>query len=212
VALLCDGALSNWSEQVMTLYDINHDAFNCSLYTTAFFLSLMVAYARNALLQPMTDLFLLDGTINELETGSFSSGWTAWRKVLLMAAFTTSGLFGASFLAAITKRFGAFSMSMTSSAYKATTLLFIFTVLEGKLTLIHIVGIVLFFVALGLESVKKRAHHRNDGYKLLPTSSSWYSVAKTMRLQKSHGDDKSINTSKSEESLGFQFNHEEMDV
>lgn len=131
-----------------------------------------------------------------------------------MVAFTTSGLFGTSFLAAITKQFGAFSMSMTSSAYKATTLLFILTVLEGKLMLIHAVGMVLFFGALGLESVKNRAyHHRNNGYNLLPTSSSsWDSVAKTMRLQKSHGDDKSIKTSKSEESLGFQFNDEEMDV
>lgn len=72
------------------------------------------------------------------------------------------GFFGSSCSAAITKNFGALTMSITSTARKATTLFLSFMLFDNECTLEHIGGIVVFISALTAKSLRRKGKRRNS--------------------------------------------------
>lgn len=94
------------------------------------------------------------GTYNELELPLNERSWTIMGKWAALLLFSTMGFFGSSCSAAITKHFGALTMSITSTARKATTLFLSFLIFDNECTLEHVLGIVLFISALITKSMK----------------------------------------------------------
>lgn len=72
------------------------------------------------------------------------------------------GFFGSSCSAAITKNFGALTMSITSTARKATTLFVSFLVFDNECTLEHVVGICIFISALTAKSLRRKNKRRSN--------------------------------------------------
>ena len=106
------------------------------------------------LFQPGTYQEFLDNVPFEDRT------WSASSKVLIMILFSSMGFFGSSCSAAITKNFGALTMSITSTARKATTLFLSFFLFNNVCTTEHVAGIALFITALTAKSLRRR-HHTN---------------------------------------------------
>jgi UAA transporter family len=106
------------------------------------------------MLQPGTYQQFLDNAPMEERTWSVSS------KFLVMILFSSMGFFGSSCSAAITKNFGALTMSITSTARKATTLFLSFFLFNNVCTTEHVAGIGLFIAALTAKSLRRR-HHTN---------------------------------------------------
>jgi UAA transporter family len=100
--------------------------------------------------QPGTYQQYLDGT--PLEERS----WSVVNKILVLALFSAMGFFGSSCSAAITKNFGALTMSITSTARKAMTLFLSFFLFNNVCTTEHIAGIVVFIAALTTKSLRRR--------------------------------------------------------
>merc|ERR1719162_630406 len=86
--------------------------------------------------------------------------WTSTGKISVMILFSSMGFFGSSCAAAITKQFGALSMSITSTARKATTLFLSFLLFDNECTLQHILGIVIFIFALTTKSIRRKNKRR----------------------------------------------------
>mmetsp|Transcript_21165 Transcript_21165/g.31388 ORF Transcript_21165/g.31388 Transcript_21165/m.31388 type:complete len:175 (-) Transcript_21165:572-1096(-) len=154
---MCDGTLNNWSEQMMKSYDLNQDEFHSRLYSVSFVATILAAYLHNELFEGI-DLFLLRaGTIPDIEAGNqVDITWTQCRKTVVLILFGTSGIMGASCLGAITKRFGALTMALTSTARKATTLFLSFAAFENQCTLEHFVGVFLFLSGLTMKTFNKK--------------------------------------------------------
>ena len=72
------------------------------------------------------------------------------------------GFFGSSCSAAITKNFGALTMSITSTARKATTLFLSFMLFDNTCTLEHVAGIVVFISALTAKSLRRKGKRRRN--------------------------------------------------
>ena len=70
--------------------------------------------------------------------------------------FSSMGFFGSSCSAAITKNFGALTMSITSTARKAATLFLSFVLFDNACTFQHIGGMVVFISALLAKSVRRK--------------------------------------------------------
>jgi len=157
LSLMCDGTLNNWSEQMMKSYDLNQDEFHSRLYSVSFVATILAAYLHNELFEGI-DLFLLRaGTIPDIEAGNqVDITWTQCRKTVVLILFGTSGIMGASCLGAITKRFGALTMALTSTARKATTLFLSFAAFENQCTLEHFVGVFLFLSGLTMKTFNKK--------------------------------------------------------
>lgn len=102
------------------------------------------------MMQPGTYQQYLDGIPLEERT------WSVMNKLLIMILFSSMGFFGSSCSAAITKNFGALTMSITSTARKAMTLFLSFFLFNNVCTTEHIVGIVIFIVALTTKSLRRR--------------------------------------------------------
>ena len=73
------------------------------------------------------------------------------------------GFFGSSCSAAITKNFGALTMSITSTARKATTLFLSFMLFDNECTFEHVVGIVVFISALTAKSLRRKNKRHTSG-------------------------------------------------
>merc|ERR1712137_770625 len=104
--------------------------------------------------------FLQHGTIPQIQSladGSEEDSvifWTIGRKIMVLTLFTLTGLCGSSCAGAITKRFGALSMSITSTTRKAFTLFISFIAFKNnRCTTMHLVGMMIFIIALFLKSV-----------------------------------------------------------
>lgn len=82
--------------------------------------------------------------------------WGVGSKIAVMSLFTTMGFFGSSCSAAITKNFGALTMSITSTARKATTLFLSFFLFNNVCTFEHVLGIIVFITALTTKSMRRR--------------------------------------------------------
>ena len=73
------------------------------------------------------------------------------------------GFFGSSCSAAITKNFGALTMSITSTARKAATLFLSFVLFDNACTFQHIGGMFVFISALLAKSVRRKNKlHKSD--------------------------------------------------
>ena len=87
--------------------------------------------------------------------------WSVPGKVAVMVLFSSMGFFGSSCSAAITKNFGALTMSITSTARKATTLFLSFFLFNNVCTIEHLFGVLVFIVSLLAKSLR-RGDKRNN--------------------------------------------------
>ena len=162
ISLFCDGAISNVSETIMNHHGVGQDEFIFRLYSIALMAITAAAAVKGDftagmiwMFQPGTYQQFLDNAPMEERT------WSVSGKVLIMILFSSMGFFGSSCSAAITKNFGALTMSITSTARKATTLFLSFFLFHNVCTMEHIVGITMFISALTAKSLRRR-HHTND--------------------------------------------------
>lgn len=117
---------------------------------------------------------LREGLIFMMQPGSYGPEmslpveqrtWSVPAKVGVMVLFSSMGFFGSSCSAAITKNFGALTMSITSTARKATTLFLSFFLFNNVCTFEHLLGVFVFISALTAKSLrrgKKKKGHRSS--------------------------------------------------
>jgi len=156
VSLLCDGAISNMSESIMTNYGVGQDEFIFRMYSIAL-VAITAAAAVKGDLQVGLKWLMEPGTYDEMQQGlsAEDATWSAPGKFLVMLLFSTMGFFGSSCSAAITKHFGALTMSITSTARKATTLFLSFLLFNNVCTTEHIAGVIVFITALLAKSFRR---------------------------------------------------------
>lgn len=152
-ALMMDGILSNFSEVTMNKYKVGHDSFQLNLSLIASIV-LAVISMLNGQFEEGVSFFLTPGSMAEIETGAFPT-WSPMAKILTMFLFSSFGLFGASCAGAITKTYGAFYMSLTTTSRKASSLMVSFAFFPNTLTFQHALGITIFMAALVFKSVIK---------------------------------------------------------
>jgi len=162
ISLLCDGAVSNMSEAIMNKYNVGQDEFIFRLYSIALFFVCIAASVNGDLRHGLAYLST-PGTLKEMNEG-LAPTWSVHGKILTMVLFSTTGFFSSSCSAAITKSFGALTMSITSTARKATTIFLSFALFPNECTTEHIFGIVLFIASLVTKSLRasKRGHHHQQ--------------------------------------------------
>jgi solute carrier family 35 (adenosine 3'-phospho 5'-phosphosulfate transporter), member B3 len=157
ISLVADGAISNMSETIMSQFGVGQDEFIFRLYSISLMAIATAATVQGDLwagliwmTQPGTYQQYLDQTpLNE-------RSWSVTGKVLVMILFSTMGFFGSSTSAAITKNFGALTMSITSTARKATTLFLSFLLFNNVCTAEHVAGMAVFIAALTTKSLRRR--------------------------------------------------------
>jgi len=167
ISMICDGILNNISELLMDTHDINQDEYLFKLYTMAFCFMLCMAIVQNEIVigaqfmwsRGTMEEFLSDDAISDHDQRF--SGWTPVGKMIAISLFGTVGLLGSSCSALIMKRFGALTMSITSTARKAGTLFLSFVIFpeNNTCTTEHVLGMILFVTSLVLKSTlshKKR--------------------------------------------------------
>jgi hypothetical protein len=162
ISLLGDGAISNLSEALMNQYEVGQDEFIFRLYSIATFFIFLSAAVKGDLRDGLAYL-TRPGTMKEIED-DLDPTWSILAKILTLVLFSTTGFLGSSCSAAITKSFGALTMSITSTARKATTIFLSFALFpSNKCTLEHIGGIFLFIASLVAKSVResKRRHNHH---------------------------------------------------
>jgi adenosine 3'-phospho 5'-phosphosulfate transporter B3 len=164
ISLLGDGAISNLSEALMNQYEVGQDEFIFRLYSIATFFICIAAAAKGDLRDGLAYL-TRPGTMKEIEDDLVPT-WSVLAKIMTLVLFSTTGFLGSSCSAAITKSFGALTMSITSTARKATTIFLSFALFpSNKCTLEHIGGILLFIASLVAKSVREsrrgRHHHHH---------------------------------------------------
>jgi adenosine 3'-phospho 5'-phosphosulfate transporter B3 len=167
VSLVCDGAISNMSETIMTNYGVGQDEFIFRMYSIALIAITAAAAVQGDLMEGFHFL-TQPGTYAEMELPLSERTWTLAGKWGAMILFSTMGFFGSSCSAAITKHFGALTMSITSTARKATTLFLSFALFDNECTLEHVTGILIFICSLIWKSLAKRPAH--------PRSKKWQSA------------------------------------
>jgi len=165
-SLICDATVVNFSEVMMRKYHISQDEYLQSIYSLSFTVILIVTVVKGELFSGIQNFLLRPGTISEINQTLDSypqekvATYTIAQKVIVIVLFTFTGLFGSSCAAAITKRFGALTMSITSTTRKAATL-FISLALPGlhnKCTNEHVVGMSIFLLALFSKAINKKGN------------------------------------------------------
>ncbi len=161
VSLCCDAVLTNLSERIMNQYNVGQDEFIYKLYSIALVGIVGAAAVRGDLLEG-TRYILSPGTYSEVMEGAEPT-WSVHQKIIAIILFSSTGFLGSSCSALITKEFGALTMSITSTARKATTLFLSFALFTDNVcTKEHIEGICLFIAALIGKSIRasRRSHGR----------------------------------------------------
>ncbi|KAL3779023.1 hypothetical protein HJC23_011462 [Cyclotella cryptica] len=160
ISLLCDGAISNVSESIMNRYEVGQDEFIFRLYSVAlFFVSIAAAFKGD--LRSGLSYLTQPGTLKEIDEG-LDPTWSISAKLFTLVLFSTTGYLSSSCSAAITKSFGALTMSITSTARKAATIFLSFALFPNECTLEHIAGIILFIGSLvgkSMRASRHRGHH-----------------------------------------------------
>jgi hypothetical protein len=160
---MCDGAITNMSESIMNKYNVGQDEFIFRMYSVAL-IAIIAAAATKGDLRDGMIWILQPGTYDEqlhdvpLEDRKWSSGG----KIAVMILFSSMGFFGSSCAAAITKHFGALSMSITSVSRKATTLFLSFLLFDNECTYQHVLGIMIFISALAVKSIRRKNKKRKS--------------------------------------------------
>ncbi len=142
----------------MEEHHLTQDEFHSKLYVVSLIATVFAAHWQNELFPGIEYFFLRPGTVTEIESMEeiINPTWTIARKAIALFLFGTTGIMGASCLGAITKRFGALSMALTSTARKATTLFLSLAVFNNDCTLEHVVGVSLFMTGLMMKTLSKR--------------------------------------------------------
>merc|ERR1719245_2610147 len=163
ISLMCDGAVTNVSEAIMNKYHVGQDEYIFNMYSIAL-VAISVAAACKGELTQGIQFLLVPGTYDEILNHDAPT-WTVGMKIFTIFSFSTLGFFASSCSAAITKHFGALTMSITSTARKATTLFLSFALFpNNECTFEHISGIAIFIVALLAKSLNrsKKLHEKQD--------------------------------------------------
>ncbi|CAB9522939.1 Adenosine 3'-phospho 5'-phosphosulfate transporter 2 [Seminavis robusta] len=185
VSLLCDGAISNMSESIMKNYGVGQDEFIFKMYSIALVAISAAAAAKGDLQLGMVWL-MQPGTYDEMQQGvtAEEATWSVTGKITVIVFFSSMGFFGSSCSAAITKNFGALTMSITSTARKATTLFLSFFIFNNVCTMEHIVGVIIFISALTAKSLRRRkdANSRAAALRQAPRSGMSAEVDLEMQL------------------------------
>ena len=157
ISLLCDGAINVISETVMKSYGVGQDELIFRMYSVAL-IAVTAAATYEGDLQVGMIWLLRPGTYDEWHTGASDEEitWDVLGKIAMIILFSSMGFFGSSCSAAITKNFGALTMSMTSTARRAATLFISFLLFDNECTYDHVVGIVFFIAALTTKSCMSR--------------------------------------------------------
>ena len=113
MSLLADGAVVNLNEKIMNVHNLGQDELIFLLYSLAALFMFFMTVITGELSRGLT-FVLTDGSLQGEELPSFTSR----EKVLSTLVFITMGFLGSSCAGAITKHFGALSMSITSTARK----------------------------------------------------------------------------------------------
>ena len=147
---------------------MKHDEFLFDLYLISFGLLLAASQYENQFWHGMRLLVLQNGTASEqeqLQNGDgtdaivMTSGWTVHAKIIAILLFSTTGILGSSCASAITKQFGALTMSLTSTARKSATLFLSFLLFPNLCSAKHLVGMGLFLAALTMKATSR--HHKS---------------------------------------------------
>jgi solute carrier family 35 (adenosine 3'-phospho 5'-phosphosulfate transporter), member B3 len=146
------GSFLHADSQSSAVFELRGVLYSISL------LCIAVAAAANGDLQKGLVWSLHDGTYDEYlqmtNNGDHDGlvtipSYSALTKVSIMVLFSSMGFFGSSCSAAITKNFGALTMSITSTARKATTLFLSFGLFRDNVcTFEHIFGMLVFSSSL----------------------------------------------------------------
>ena len=163
VSLLCDGAITNMSENIMSQYGVGQDEFIFRMYSIALVAITSAAIANGDMREGI--IFMMHpGTYAEQQSNAplDDRSYSVSSKLTIMIIFSSMGFFGSSCSAAITKNFGALAMSITSTARKATTLFLSFLLFDNKCTFEHFVGIFIFISALAAKSMRRKGKKRKD--------------------------------------------------
>ncbi|CAB9513187.1 Adenosine 3'-phospho 5'-phosphosulfate transporter 2 [Seminavis robusta] len=160
ISLLCDGATNIMSETIMKNYGVGQDELIFRMYSLA-----LIAVTATAMFFGDLRIGMLwlsrPGTYDEWTAGVAEEEitWDVVGKVTMIVLFSSMGFFGSSCSAAITKNFGALTMSMTSTVRRAATLFISFFLFDNECTYEHIFGVVVFITALTTKSFmgKKKA-------------------------------------------------------
>lgn len=154
ISLTCDGAISNMSENIMSRYGVGQDEFIFRMYSIAL-VAISAAAAIKGDLREGLIWLSQPGTYDQLSLPVEERQYSAPAKILIMVLFSTMGFFGSSCSAAITKNFGALTMSITSTARKATTLFLSFFLFKNVCTWEHLLGVSIFISALTTKSLRR---------------------------------------------------------
>ncbi len=143
----------------MKKHCLSQDEFQMNLYRWCFVIMLIAAYQSNELYSGVTFFFLSDGTFSEYSLNNSihsvqQSSWSARDKAIVVFLFSTLGIFGGSCAAGITKRFGALTMSITTTTRKAATVFLSFAMFPNACTYEHICGVILFVSGLFLKALR----------------------------------------------------------
>ncbi|KAL3941424.1 MAG: hypothetical protein SGBAC_004223 [Bacillariaceae sp.] len=157
VSLLCDGAITNMSENIMNHYGVGQDEFIFRMYSIAL-IAITSAAIMNGDMREGIIFMMHPGTYEEQQNNVplDERSYSPTSKMMTMILFSSMGFFGSSCSAAITKNFGALAMSITSTARKATTLFLSFLLFDNKCTFEHLVGIFIFISALTAKSMRRK--------------------------------------------------------
>jgi hypothetical protein len=190
VSLVCDGAISNMSEGIMNNFGVGQDEFIFRMYSIALVAIAGAAVVKGDMVDGIT-FMMHPGTYAEQQSNvpMDERSWTSFAKFMVMLVslghglfvkesqsnhflmrsqlFSSMGFFGSSCSAAITKNFGALTMSITSTARKATTLFLSFVLFDNKCTFEHVGGMLVFISALTAKSLRRKNKRRkSDGIAL----------------------------------------------
>ena len=155
---MCDGAITNMSESIMNQYKVGQDEFIFRMYSIALIAITAAAAAKGDLTEGII-WTLQPGTYDEQQQNvplEDRSSWSSADKITVLILFSSMGFLGSSCSAAITKQFGALTMSITSVSRKATTLFLSFLLFDNICTYQHFLGIVIFISALTTKSIRRK--------------------------------------------------------
>jgi adenosine 3'-phospho 5'-phosphosulfate transporter B3 len=161
VSLVCDGAITNMSESIMNNFGVGQDEFIFRMYSIAL-IAISAAAAYKGDMREGIMWLSQPGTYDELALPISERTWSVPAKITCLIIFSSMGFFGSSCSAAITKNFGALTMSITSTARKATTLFLSFSLFNNTCTPEHVSGIVIFMSALTAKSLRRRGGSGNS--------------------------------------------------
>jgi hypothetical protein len=161
VSLTSEGIINNMAEKIMKDEGLTQDEYHVRLYMYSFLVAAVGALLQQEVWSGIHLFFFVPGTLPEIEQGLASATnttttWSVPRKMVVFVFFSMTGLFGSSCLGAITRRFGALAMTLTSTTRTAATMFISFSLFaHNTCTSEHVMGIALYIVSLLLQGCNK---------------------------------------------------------